>query len=344
MSFNNTLQSVSNFCSTHSDLLPLSGVGGYANEPFLSIANDAISDLLSSPSDWKINRAEMPLLVTCPNKQDYLFAGAVAFSLGSTCQGWAIDLASKNAITVSGGVVTVTTIESHRFAVGDVVYLNNVVAATGNAATVSLYNGVFTDNGSSSVWSNGFTITAVTSTSFSFASVAGMSSTDVLGAPGITDFGWLTSGSMVMMINQSSPQYSEGLTAYREQPVTSRIANPVNVAVISDLNTGVIKVRFYLVPGSVTWGAKLVYQKKAPVKQSLGDDWSPFPDNYSALYRQAVIYRMYRWLDSPKADNEFKKLEVEIAKIQGSDDAEETSVSLQPEEPIMSLDNAWYGW
>src|SRR5258705_4578903 len=98
MAFNVTLQNVANFCSTHADLLPLSGIGGFTNEPFLSIANDAIPDLLSSPNDWKCNRTEMPMLVTCPQKQDYLFAGACAFSLGSTCQGWAIDLASKSAV------------------------------------------------------------------------------------------------------------------------------------------------------------------------------------------------------------------------------------------------------
>src|ERR1035437_2480963 len=124
MSYNITLQSVANFCSTHADLLPLSGIGGFTNEPFLSIANDAISDLLSDPNDWKFNRVEMPMLVTCPKKQDYLFAGACAFSLGPTAQGWAIDLSDNSAIIVAAGVVTVKTIEPHRFAIGDTIYLN----------------------------------------------------------------------------------------------------------------------------------------------------------------------------------------------------------------------------
>ena len=77
MSFSNTLQSVANFCSTHADILSLSGIGGYTNEPFLSIANDALSDLLTSENDWKINRNEMPMLVTAPNKQDYQFAALI---------------------------------------------------------------------------------------------------------------------------------------------------------------------------------------------------------------------------------------------------------------------------
>src|SRR5579862_6991615 len=105
MAFNKTLQSVANFLSTQADLLPLTGIGGYTNEPFLTYANDALSDLITEDNDWKVNRAEMPMLVTCPQKQDYLFAGACAFSLGSTSQGWAIDLASNSAITVAAGVV-----------------------------------------------------------------------------------------------------------------------------------------------------------------------------------------------------------------------------------------------
>src|ERR1700740_378576 len=100
-----TLQNRLNFASTHGDLLPLAGVGGYTDEPALTLCNDALSDLISDPNDWVFNRVEMAPVYTCANKQDYLFAGATAFSLGGTSQGWAIDLASNSAITVSAGVV-----------------------------------------------------------------------------------------------------------------------------------------------------------------------------------------------------------------------------------------------
>src|ERR1700733_9198161 len=105
-----TLQQTLNFCSTHADLLPLCGVGGYINEPGLSLCNDAMSDLLSDPNDWTFARCEMPPLITCPNRQDYLFAGACAFTLnvsGTTTQttqsqGWAIGLSTLPAITNTG--------------------------------------------------------------------------------------------------------------------------------------------------------------------------------------------------------------------------------------------------
>lgn len=341
MSFSITLQNVANFCSQHADLLPLSGIGGFTNEPFLSIANDALSDLLSSPNDWKCNRTEMPMLVTCPQKQDYLFAGACAFSLGSTAQGWAIALSVNSGITVGSSIVTVETLEQHRFAVGDTIYLNNVVMTTGAAAS---YNSIFTDTGSATAWSQGYVITTIASRSFTFAAATGQNDSDVGGAPGISDFNFATSGSMVQMVNTSSPQYSQILITYREQPVTSFVSNPENVAVINDDNAGTLKVRFYRCPGSTTWGVKLVYQAQAPVKQSLGDKWSPFPDDYSALYRQAVIYRMYRWLNSPVANVEYQKLQQEIQKFQAGDDAETSSVSLQPECSIMDSGSGWWGW
>ncbi len=344
MAFNITLQNVANFCSTHADLLPLSGIGGFTNEPFLSIANDAISDLLSSPNDWKFNRREMPMLVTCPNKQDYLFAGAVAFSLGSTCQGWAIGLASASAVTVAAGVVTVTFLEHHRFAVGDTIYLNNLVAATGSTALASSYNSVFTDTGAATSWTGGYVITGITLTGVTFAAVAGQVNGDVLGAPGILDFSFATSASMVQMANTSSPLYSQELTVYREQPVTSFTLTPEKVAVIKDDQAGTLTVRFYRCPSTTTWGAKIIYQANPPVKQSLGDSWAPFNDSMSALYRQAVIYRMYRWLNSPVANTEYQKLQQEIQKFQSGDDAEETSVSVKPDSPLMSDDVWWGSW
>src|SRR6266704_3532163 len=138
MSTNNNitvkLQAVVNLASTHADLIPLAGVGGHSNEPALSICNDAVQELLTAPMDWKFNRVEMDMLVTCQNKQDYRFGGACAFTLGSTSSGVGIDLSSNSAITVTAGVVTVNTLEAHRFSIGDTVYHNGVTMSTGTTS------------------------------------------------------------------------------------------------------------------------------------------------------------------------------------------------------------------
>ncbi len=346
-----TLQQVINFASTHADLLPLANVGGYTNEPALSICNDAISDLISDPNDWVFNRVEMPSLFTCPNKQDYLFAGACAFALSVSpsgtqqawpSMGWAIDLASNNAITVTSGVVTVNTLEAHRFAVGQTIYLTGVTMSTGTTAN---YNSTFTDNGSISQWNTGWVITAVTAKSFSFAATTGQNNADVGGAPGITNFGYVTSASMQEVNNNSSPPNVYPLTAKRELAVSSRVSIPEKVAVIADLGTGVLKIRFLWVPPTTIYAANIVYQARAPLFAALTATWAPFPDNFGAVIRQAVIYRMYRYLNSPTTDSEYKKLQAEILKIQAADDAAQTDVNLQPQEPLMdSSYDGMYGW
>jgi hypothetical protein len=341
-----TLQQEVNFASTHADLLPLAGVGGYTDEPALSLCNDALSDLISDPNDWKFNRVEMPILFTCPNKLDQLFAGACIFTLsysnsgaisGWQSQGWGIAI---NGISVSGGVVTVTTLENHRIPVGAQVYMTGNVMTTGTTAN---YNSTFTDNGSNSQWSVFWTVTAITANTIQFAASAGQNNSDAGGAPGITNFGYATSAAFQELNNTSSPPNVQPCTVYRELPYVSRVSNPDRASVIADLGTGVLKIRYGFVPGSTVWGLKLVYQAKAPMKVALTDTWAPFPDNFACVYRQALLWRMYRYLNDSKADAEYQKLKMEIAKVQSADDAETTDVHLIPEESLMNSDFYW-GW
>jgi hypothetical protein len=355
-----TLQSFLNFCSTHADLLPLANVGGYINEPGLSLCNDALSDLISDPNDWKFNRVEMPFFITTPNVQDYIFAGATIFALNQTnptptpnwvSQGWGIQV---GGISVSNGVVTVQTYQPHRIAVNSSVFMSGVVMTTGLSAA---YNSVFTDNGTTSGWgaagawglgwgsgygSMPWLVTATTNNSISFASTTGQIDGDAGGAPGINDFGYGTSASMQEVNNTSSPPNQMPLTYRRELPIISRVAMPEKVSVLADNGDGSVKIRMHMVPGATTYAVNIVYQAKAPLKTSLTQTFSPFPDNYAAVIRQSLLHRMYRYLNDPKTDSEYKKLQAEIAKIQAADDAEATDIGLQPEEPLM--DNSYWGW
>lgn len=323
---NINLQSVVNFASTHVDLMPLAGVGGYTNEPALSICNDTISSLLIFPYDWKFNRVEMPMLVTTPNKQDVQFGGATAFTLGSGGSGVGIALSSDNAITESGNTVTVNTLEVHRFQVGQTVFM----AGNDNSA----YNSILTDDGTKTAWTNGWTLTAIpTPTSFQFTHTS--SGLPTSGAPGILDFGWLTGGSLVEMNSTSSPQHVVPIEAVKDLPVWGRVAQPEKVCVLKDNGDGTLKIRFYGVPGNVLWGVNLVYQAKAPVKTALTDDWSPFPDEYSFVFRQALLYRMYRYINDPKQTVEFQKLDQDIQRALAGGDREQTDVHIAPAEPLM---------
>ena len=345
-----TLTAVANFCSVHADLLPLTGVGGYTDEPFLSIASDAMSEIINDEQDWKWNSIEtfnavdtFGPLVTCMNKQEYLFAGASAFCLAVSAGGASVPSSgaaiAKNGVTVSGGVVTVTTLEPHRLAVGNVVNLTGLTFSTG---TASNYNSTYTDNGNNCTWSTGYTITGVTAKSFTFAAITGQNNGDAGGAPGISNFGWLSGCSMMELNNNSSPPNWRQVKAVRALPKWSRVNDPEAVTVIQDYGTGVIRVRFSYVPGGVVWLVNLIYQAAAPIfTEVIYSTWSPIPDQYGDLIRQATMYRMYRYLNpnSQATINERKNLDMMIAKAKGHDSAEESNVYLEPTESLM--DGYW---
>lgn len=355
-----TLQSISNFCSTHADLLPLTGVGGFTSEPFISIANDALGEIINTTQDWKWNSVEtcdlvasFAPLITSLNKQDYLFAGASAFVLqvgnnSVTSSGAAIDLISANGVTVSAGVVTVKTLEPHRFQVGNVVNLLGLFFTTGTATN---YNSAYSDNGSVTGWSTGYTITAITAKSFSFAAGVGQNNSDVGGAPGfgvtngatvqLQGMGWLAAANMFELNNNTCPPNWRQLKALQSLPKWQRVSDPESLCVMQDFGTGVLKFRFRQIPGGVIWAANLIYQAAKPLLTSMAGTWSPVPDKYDALIRQAALYRCYRYLNpnSTATANEYKKLQNVIASSQGADNAEESNVYLQPEDGI--VDDYW---
>ena len=346
--FNIQCQKTVNWLSTHADLLPLSGMGGYNGEPGLTMVNDAISDIFCYPNDYKWNSKVMPILYSSPNLLDQNFGGATIFSLNALpngtqtgrSQGWGIDLASNNAITVGGGKVTVALLSggngsgipvNHRFAVGDIIYMNGVTMTTG---TASFYNSAFTDNGTVSQWTGGWAITATTSTTITFTATAGQNNGDVGGAPGITDYAYATSVTFQELNNNSSPPNTSPGTVYRELPVISQVANPSRVSVIADNGDGTLKIRYNPIPGTAVWGSMIVYQPKPTFITDLSQNW-PVPDQYQGVVNQAMVYRGFRFCRLAQADNEYKKLQAEIAKALAKDETEETDVRLGPEVGLM---------
>ena len=353
-----TLQQVVNLCATHADLMPLAGVGGYQNEPALSLCNDTMQELLSHPHDWKENRRDWLSFVTAQCQQDYKIAGASAFTLGTNLTnntavqsaGAQIDLATNNAITVTGGVVTVNIIQGqmpHQLTVGATVYMTGVVMTTGTAAA---YNAVQIQNASEFTWIGaiGAVITAVTATSISFNALAGQNDGDVGGAPGIFDFGWLASCTCTELNNNSPVGNIRPMEAVRNLALSQRVNNPTKICVLqtyqneNGTDSGIIRVRLEMPCGSSIWTINPIYQAKAPILTSLNQTWKPFPDEFSYVYRQGLIARMYRYLNSTQQVAEFQKAEAAINKATGADDREMSDVHVYPEASL--VDGTWYGY
>lgn len=325
-----TVQSVVNYASQHTELMPLIGVGGYTNEPALSIANDVLAELLAQPFPWKFNRKVAPVLVTQQWKQDYKFAGASAFTING---GAAIALASANGITESGTTATVNTIEPHNFNVGDTVYLTG--------CTVSGYNSVFTQTPSGSSWSGGYTIlTTPTTTSFTITATGGLGTS---GAPGITDLGWLEYATMINMNDTSASPYVWYLTAVRTLEPANRQFQPDRVSVFSDDGAGTVTIRLRYLPGPQPMGITLAYQQRPTLITSLSSTWSPFPDEYAYVYRQMFLAHAYRFANSGRADTEYQKAMANVAKALGTNDREQSEEYIQPEGSLGGT-FSWGGW
>lgn len=327
-----TIQQTVNFASTHVELLPLVGVGGYSNEPSISIANDVLAEILSPPYNWKWNRNTMGLFVPQQNKQDLKFGGAAAFTLASSSQLGGVGIALKTAsgITSSGfpGTVTVNTLDAHNFSVGDTVYLYGVAD--------SVYNSTFTQTPSQSTWSGGYVITAVpSSTSFQFASISGQTLTS--GAPGISNFGWGEFGTMVNENESSSPQKTQYLTVARELEPTSHIAIPSKISCF-DNQDNTLTVRLWELPGAAPWGITTTYQAKAPLLTSLSSTWSPIPDEYAWLVNEIFVAKAYQYLGKYDQEKVDQIVAAACLKAMGRDDAEGSAEYVVPESPLMG----WY--
>jgi hypothetical protein len=324
------MQSVINFASTHVELMPITNVGGYTNEPALSLCNDTLQELCSPPFPWKFNRNTQGILTTQAGIQDYPYAGASVFSI---TYGAPIDLASNSAITESGTTVTVNTLIAHQFKVGDTVYITG--------ATVAAYNSTYTKSSTSSGWSNGWTVTAVpTATSFTFTHTS--SGLGTSGAPGITDFAWGEYATMYAVTDNSPDPYQWEVQFVRDLKPSSEAGRPTKLAVISDNGSGVLTIRFSYVPNSTVFAVTFTYQKQPPLATSLtSTTWAPFPDHYGFVYRQAFLARCYRYLNSPRADAEEAKAEAMIQKALDRDDSEAADQYVTPATPLM--DWGW-GW
>src|SRR5579871_1668159 len=263
-----TVQQVVSWAQTFSKLVPLLGVGGIANEPGLSIANNVLKHIVNRPFAWKFNSYPMTPLFTRWNIRDYIYSGAVAFVLkysanGLSAQyqgGAAIALAGNNGIVESGNTVTVTTLEPHPFQVGQ------TVAMLGNTNinynSTQLVQPVGNTSGNPSVTYTGWVITAIpTANTFQFTHT--LSGLPVSGAPGIYNFGWMEFASKNDPNSQVYPQPEDPITVVRKLLPISDLGDPEKMSVQKDNGDGTLSIRLWPTPGAQPWQINPTYQAKA---------------------------------------------------------------------------------
>lgn len=355
-----SVEKVINQCSLHTNLQNYFSVGAVTNEPAITICNRTLQMLLSKRISWKFNRKELAgperasgnFFVTQYGRQDYRFAGAIAFVLNNNAQsgGSGIDLAASpinnggtpqaSGIVVSGGIATVQTLDTHPFQVGATVFMS------GN--TNAAFNSTFTMSPTAltSLWSNGWTILTVPDQyHFTFSATSAQIAAGSSGAPGfgtvdtngnltgLYAWGWGESGSLQDPNSQSFPQYCVPIKVVRELPpayVSS--GDPLRVAMMQDFSNGVLKFRISY-PMSAPYQINLVYQARAPILQKPTDIF-PWPDNLAYVLYEVALFMAYRFAKGITALDTKEQFTIATNMIQqamASEDKEEQEFGQIPE-------------
>jgi len=162
------------------------------------------------------------------------------------------------------------------------------------------------------------------------------------GAPGITNFNWLESGTMTEVNSATSPQIIHSVLAVRTLQPSSTVATPTRVSVVSDDGAGTLKIRFNYANGSTPFAVNLVYQAKPILATDLTGTWAPIPDSLSYVVDQLFLARAYRFINSGRADIEYQRAQVEINRAQSNEDSEDSEEHVTPEQSLMGGGWGWY--
>jgi|SRR5579883_337560 len=221
-----TVQQVVNYAQTQIRNAPLAGVGGFTNEPALTIANNVLQDIFAFPNAWRFNRKSAAPFNTVAYQQEYTLTG-----------------------------------------VSDIGWLERVVFQDTNSTNVPQPN---------------------------------------------------REGECVFSI-----------------AMESIVDNPTKIALDRETQTGDSVVRLWAVPGTYVWTVYLDYQVKPPLITSLSGTWSPVPDELAFVYRAGFLYHAFTHLGDPRAEAQFQKFQLALAKARSVKDAEQQNEAFFPSRPIM---------
>lgn len=405
-------------------------VGGSVNEPGLSICTRANQRLLAKRMAWKFNRTELSgvsgnFLVTQSGQQDMRFAGASIFALfndgtGSSSNGTlpyggaGIDLASSPinggvaGITVSGGVITVQTIDPHPFQTGNVGVSTLFISGAQNPA----FNSLFTFNTllQSCAWTNGyalvgvpdnqhiqltattqqvatitdiaksgtiititctnamstgdimsfsglttntvlngqsFTLISATASTISFTdsvdsitdgSETGTVTATASGAPGITDWGWMESASIVDINSTSYPQAVEPIDAtHRLAPEWTNTGDEMSFAMMIDYGNGVLKFRMAQPLGTYCYQLNCVYQRVSPKYTSTSQIFQ-WPDELLYVLTEVCLWEAFRFAKGISAAETQLQMQSAMQSIQmalEAEDKESNTMGMSPQIAFM---------
>ena len=316
-------------------MVQLVNVGGVPNQPALDISNDVLQTLLSAPNNWKFNKSELPPFTSIPNQQDYWISGCTA----TVDRKASVSLNSMlsdppGLIQGDDGLVTArydrfapdgiqgkgTSSIPFLFAPGDEV----TIMGAGNGA----YNGTF------------IIVDVPSKTSFVYDPETSGLLPD--GGQGINSLGWLERAVLEDYLSTAWVKPVREILVVSALPQESIVQPPFKVCMqfehvllCGNLSISELLMRLWPVPSSQIWRVLVFYQAKAPVKTSLEDNWSPWPDDLAYVLRSGVFAKALDHAEDPRAPIADAKWQQDIARALGIRQQEERHEAFFPDLPMM---------
>lgn len=332
-----TLKSVVDFCRTRLRMIQLVGVGGVPDQPALDICNDVLQTLLSSPNNWKFNKTSIPSFTTIQNQQDYIISGCQASIVSASGSPRAIVhlnsvLSATPGLSESGTTVTATFSD----------FAPNGILGLGSSSTSQIIAGdVVTISGASQ---SGYNITATitgtpTTTSFTFTAAGGLNPD---GGQGISGLSWIEHATLRDYMSGAVVKPVHDIEVVSALPVESIIQPPYKICMqqetsttVNNVSVSTLLIRTWPVPSSQTWEALLVYQLKAPLKTSLDNTWSPWPDDLGYVLRSGVYAKALDHAEDPRAPMADAKWAQDTLKALDIKQQEQRHEAFFPDLPIL---------
>lgn len=151
----------------------------------------------------------------------------------------------------------------------------------------------------------------------------------------VTDCAWFEYADVIDFTSQTIPTPKWQLDVKRTLKTTNQHSEPIKVAYQDENDSGMI-VRFWPIPDIAhQWQVNVTYQKKPPIKQSLSDNWAPFPDEIMFVIRQMFLAFAYKQADDQRWSQEYLLGQAFAKKACGIKDMEADDDGFRPAHSIM---------
>lgn len=324
------LQKIANFMRTYPELTPILGVGGYSQEPILTLANDVIQKIFAQGMNWKFNRAYVPPFLTVALQQDYL---TQVTNLGWMESCYRVDInnnvnngnraakpvypveVGRDLIPVAGAgtPVGISWLPNSLARLGTWQPLTAYGCGYGQAQTPNTPIQQFMDVNGNLLYIDS-TVLGIDDTS------PGYNGTPIT-LPANSPYG--TSGSTQPELDPLSPAG----TTVQDGSVIWTVADPNGFA-----------MRLSPLPAqsAICWLIHPVIQNVPPVFNTLQDVIAPLPNDMSYLFRDGLRALLYDHAGSPKALASYQKWEETLMTALRASDREADEAIFYPSNGLMS--------